>query len=348
MSVDPRTAKPSSLTVMPPGPATISSTRKVPATVPSERWSSEPRTPSSATKSRIEPAAARRSTFASPVAFEVLDQHGAPFRAVRLPQLVAVGAVGGAEEESRSDGGELVKVAVGRAGADVLHQNGAAGGAVGSPELVAIGAVVGGKEERAADRGQLARLRRSPPRGRCPSTSTVPPGVPSERQSSRPVVALSAVNRTIGPSAVDLLDIRVGWSGLDVGERDRSGRRAVRSPELPSGDPVVEHEEGERARGGGLIAHARRPRRRQGDEDGSADGAVGSPDLPVGVGGDAEVELSAEQRSAGRREEVELRIGGVDVGHLEPLREGGWRCAVRGEQRDSGGWRWQVVSGSSW
>src|SRR5262249_46070028 len=80
-----------------------------------------------------------------------------------LPELSAVGAVVGREEEGAADVGEVGGIAVARAGPDVLDQARARAAAVGLPELAAVGALVGGEEQGAAEVGQV--LRRAAARG---------------------------------------------------------------------------------------------------------------------------------------------------------------------------------------
>src|SRR5206468_103048 len=86
---------------------------------------------------------------------DVLDQRGAGGGAVALPQLEAVGAVVGAEEQRAADGGQVRGEGTVGAAVDVLEQHGAGGGAVALPQLDAVGAVAGGEEDDAADGGQV-------------------------------------------------------------------------------------------------------------------------------------------------------------------------------------------------
>src|SRR5262249_59751804 len=93
-----------------------------------------------------------------------LVQAGARGGAVAPPELVAVHAVVGGEEQRVARGGQVVGIgavrrAVGAAaGTDVLDQDGAASGAVAPPELAAVGPVVGRKEKSITDRGQFAGI----------------------------------------------------------------------------------------------------------------------------------------------------------------------------------------------
>ena len=90
---------------------------------------------------------------------DVLDQDGAGSRAVGGPQLRAVGAVVGGEEQLPAHGGEVVggiAVVCGAARPDVLDQDRAGSRAVGGPQLRAVGAVVGGEEQLPAHGGEGA------------------------------------------------------------------------------------------------------------------------------------------------------------------------------------------------
>ena len=82
-------------------PGLMSLTRTVPASVPSDFHSSRPWVPSSAVKNNVPPTPVRdvgvRSSSVAGV--DVLDQDRARLGAVRLPQLLAVGAVVGSEEQ---------------------------------------------------------------------------------------------------------------------------------------------------------------------------------------------------------------------------------------------------------
>ena len=92
---------------------------------------------------------------------DVLDQDRARLGAVRLPQLPAVGAVVGGEEQRAAHGGQ---VRTGRcrrrtSRVDVLDQDGARLGAVRLPQLPAVDAVVGGEEQRPPHIGEALRAR---------------------------------------------------------------------------------------------------------------------------------------------------------------------------------------------
>ena len=78
----------------------MSLTRTVPAVVPSDFQSSVPWVPSLAAKNSVPPTFVRFPGFELPLpGSDVLDHDGAGGRAVRLPQLSAVGAVVGREEQ---------------------------------------------------------------------------------------------------------------------------------------------------------------------------------------------------------------------------------------------------------
>src|SRR5262249_23058755 len=81
-----------------------------------------------------------------------------------LPQLEAVGAVLGAEEEGPADVRQIVGVAAAARGVDVLDHRRVAGveGGHGLPQLLAVGAVVGREEEGAADVGEALDLAVAP------------------------------------------------------------------------------------------------------------------------------------------------------------------------------------------
>src|SRR5262249_12047532 len=72
-----------------------------------------------------------------------------------LPQLVAVDAVVGREEQRAVDVRQAGGRRAGSAGEDVLDEDGASGGAVRLSQFLAIDALVGGGEDQVADGGQL-------------------------------------------------------------------------------------------------------------------------------------------------------------------------------------------------
>jgi hypothetical protein len=73
------------------------------------------------------------------------------------PELAAVGAVVGSEEDLVADAGEGAGGGGVGAGVDVAEAEGAGGGAVARPGLDAVDAVVGGEDEAAGDVGELLR-----------------------------------------------------------------------------------------------------------------------------------------------------------------------------------------------
>src|SRR5262249_56156100 len=73
------------------------------------------------------------------------------FGAVALPQLPAVGAVLGAEEQRAVHVYQVARRGVGGAREDVLDADGAGFGAVALPELISAGAVAGLEEQGPVD-----------------------------------------------------------------------------------------------------------------------------------------------------------------------------------------------------
>ena len=178
----------------------MSLTRTVPAAVPSLFHSSMPCVPSLAAKNSVavdvrsscwesqEPCAAR---------VDVLDQDGAGGGAVALPQLRAVSAVVGREEQRAVHVRQVSWGTSCRCRIDVLDQDGAGGGAVALPQLVPCVAVVGREEQRAVHVRQVSRgTSRSLP-GLMSLTRTVPAAVPSLFHSSLPCVPSSAVKNSV-------------------------------------------------------------------------------------------------------------------------------------------------------
>ena len=88
-------------------------TRTVPALLPSDIHSSRPWVPSSAVKNNRPPMAVRYlgPPYGGLVWVDVLDQDGARLGAIRLPQLLAVDAVVGGEEQRLPHGGKSTRSA---------------------------------------------------------------------------------------------------------------------------------------------------------------------------------------------------------------------------------------------
>src|SRR5262249_54728483 len=86
---------------------------------------------------------------------DIVDEGGAGGGAVALPQLDAVAAIVGIEEQGAADVRQTVGVGAGGAGKDVIDQGSAGGGAVALPQLDAVAAVVGMKEQGVADVRQV-------------------------------------------------------------------------------------------------------------------------------------------------------------------------------------------------
>ena len=130
-------------------------TRTVPALVPSDFHSSRPWTPSLAVEEQrpahtgqVSGAGCRSSRMTAVMS---LTRTVPAAGAIRLPQLPAVAAVvGGEEQRPPHIGQEVGGVARRAAGMDVLDQHRARRGAVRLPQLPAVGTVVGGEEQRPA------------------------------------------------------------------------------------------------------------------------------------------------------------------------------------------------------
>ena len=135
----------------------MSLTRTVPARLPFDFHSSRPWVPSSAAKNNLPAHTGQAGGSVVGVAgtgMDVLDQDGARPGAIGLPQLRAVGAVAGGEEQPSAHSGQGGGIAAVVDWFDVLDQDGARPGAIGLPQLPAVGAVVGGEEQPSAHTGQ--------------------------------------------------------------------------------------------------------------------------------------------------------------------------------------------------
>ena len=137
----------------------MSRTSVVPSAVPSLRHSSSPCI--GVVGGEIEDAVdtverGRKRPLA--VATDVAHQARAVFGAVARPQLGAVGAVVGAEEDAAVHRHEVVRIGADDAGLDVAHLRRAGGRAVAAPQLDAGDDVVGREQHPVAERGQPEAL----------------------------------------------------------------------------------------------------------------------------------------------------------------------------------------------
>src|SRR5678809_769944 len=89
---------------------------------------------------------------------DVLDESRARLRSIALPQLDAVNALVGLEEEEASGSRQLAVDRAERTGADVLDQHGARLGAVAFPQLASMHSIIGREIEDTLDVGEKGRI----------------------------------------------------------------------------------------------------------------------------------------------------------------------------------------------
>ena len=144
----------------------MSLTMTVPAAVPSLFHNSTPCVPSSAAKNSVPLTLVReRRDWNSPAPGLMSSTRMVPAGgAVALPQLEAVRAVVGREEQRAVDVGQKFGSALPAPGLMSLTRTVPAARAVALPQLEAVGAVVGGEEQRAVDIGQVVGTESPGPR----------------------------------------------------------------------------------------------------------------------------------------------------------------------------------------
>ena len=179
---------------------------------------------------------------------DVLHHLGACRGAVAPPELVAVGAVIGDEEEFSADGCQVGGIVVPRlVRVDVLHQLSAGRRPVASPELVAMGVVVGREVEFPVHYRQVVgAVGARGTRGLDDPGSGLGPVTPPQRvtATSGPVVGREVerpadVRQGVGVGAPRLVDVlhpghRRGRPASVHEEEQGGGRDQTRAPSHPS------------------------------------------------------------------------------------------------------------------
>src|SRR5262249_55739772 len=130
----------------------------------------------------------------------------------RIPQLRAVNAVIGREEEMPAGHGEIRRIGAGAARVDVRDEDGAGGRAVALPQLAPVRPIVGHEKERAFGVEEVAGVGAAGNLNLSPATFGVAVGV-------------------VGPAGTFEIG-RCRAAGVDVLDQDRPGVRSVALPQL--------------------------------------------------------------------------------------------------------------------